>query len=91
MNVDINKIKTIAELEEFRTMINEECDARKQVLTIVGKAMDISKQDFGYLKESFENIVVPSVGLISSTHSFIPTAADRRACRASPERTGNEV
>lgn len=56
MNVDINKIKTIAELEEFRTRINEECDARKQVLTVVDKAMDISKQDFGYLKESFENL-----------------------------------
>ena len=65
MNVDINKIKTIAELEEFRTKINEECDARKQVLTVVSKAMDISKQDFGYLKESFENIA-PSLWMSSN-------------------------
>ena len=65
MNVDINKIKTIAELEEFRTKINEECDARKQVLTVVDKAMDISKQDFGYLKESFENIA-PSLWMSSN-------------------------
>lgn len=65
MNVDINKIKTIAELEEFRTRINEECDARKQVLTVVDKAMDISKQDFGYLKESFENIA-PSLWMSSN-------------------------
>ncbi len=65
MNIDINKIKTIAELEEFRTKINEECDARKQVLTVVSKAMDISKQDFGYLKESFENIA-PSLWMSSN-------------------------
>ena len=65
MNVDINKIKTIAELEEFRTRINEECDARKQVLTVVDKAMNISKQDFGYLKESFENIA-PSLWMSSN-------------------------
>ena len=65
MNVDINKIKTIAELEEFRTRINEECDMRKQVLTVVDKAMDISKQDFGYLKESFENIA-PSLWMSSN-------------------------
>lgn len=65
MNVDINKIKTIAELEEFRTRINEECDARKQVLTVVDKAMNISKQDFGYLKESFENIS-PSLWMSSN-------------------------
>ena len=65
MNVDINKIKTIAELEEFRTKINEECDARKQVLTVVSKAMDISKQDFGYLKECFENIA-PSLWMSSN-------------------------
>ena len=65
MNVDINKIKTIAELEEFRTKINEECDARKQVLTVVDKAMDISKQDFGYLKETFENIA-PSLWMSSN-------------------------
>lgn len=56
MNIDINKIKTIAELEDFRTKINEECDARKTVLTIVEKAKSASEEDFGYVKEMFENI-----------------------------------
>lgn len=65
MNIDINKIKTIAELEEFRNRINEECNMRKQVLTVVDKAMDISKQDFGYLKETFENIA-PSLWMSSN-------------------------
>ena len=65
MNIDINKIKTIAELEEFRNRINEECNVRKQVLTVVDKAMDISKQDFGYLKETFENIA-PSLWMSSN-------------------------
>lgn len=65
MNVDINKIKTIEELEEFRTKVNEECDARKQVLTVVDKAKNISKQDFGYLKETFENLA-PSLWLFSN-------------------------
>ena len=65
MNVDINKIKTIEELEEFRTKVNEECDARKQVLTVVDKAKNISKQDFGYLKEAFENLA-PSLWLSSN-------------------------
>lgn len=65
MNVDINKIKTIEELEEFRTKVNEECDARKQVLTVVDKAKNISKQDFGYLKETFENLA-PSLWLSSN-------------------------
>lgn len=56
MNIDINKIKTLDELETFRNKINEQCDERKQVLTVVEKAKALSKEDFGYLKESFENI-----------------------------------
>ena len=55
MNIDIDKIKTIEELEAFRNKINEECDTRKQVLSIVSDAKKLSQQDFGYLKECFEN------------------------------------
>ena len=65
MNVDINKIKTIEELEEFRTKVNEACDLRKQVITVVNNAINISKQDFGYLKEVFENLA-PSLWLTSN-------------------------
>lgn len=65
MNVDINKIKTIEELEEFRTKVNEACDLRKQVITVVNNANNISKQDFGYLKESFENFA-PSLWVTSN-------------------------
>ena len=65
MNVDINKIKTIEELEEFRTKVNEACDLRKQVITVVNNATNISKQDFGYLKEVFENLA-PSLWLTSN-------------------------
>ena len=65
MNVDINKIKTIEELEEFRTKVNEACDLRKQVITVVNNATNISKQDFGYLKEAFENLA-PSLWLTSN-------------------------
>ena len=56
MEIDINKIKTLDELEAFRNKINEQCDERKQVLTVVEKAKALSKEDFGYLKESFENL-----------------------------------
>lgn len=56
MEININKIKTIDELEALRNKLSEQIEERKQVLTIVEKAKELSKEDFGYLKESFENL-----------------------------------
>ena len=52
--VDINKINSLEELENYRTSVNEACDRRKEVLTIATKAKSLSEESFGYLKESFE-------------------------------------
>lgn len=53
---DINSLKTIAEVEEYRKKINEACDKRSNLIAIYTKANDLSKKDFGTIKESFEAI-----------------------------------
>lgn len=52
----INSIKTLAELEAYRTEINEACDKRAKFITRCAEADELSKKPFNYIKESFEAI-----------------------------------
>ena len=51
---NINSLKTIAEVEEYRKKINEACDKRSNLISIYTKANELSQKDFGVIKESFE-------------------------------------
>ena len=52
----INTLKTIAEVEEYRRMMNEECDKRAEFISACIKANELSNKPFRYIKESFEAI-----------------------------------
>ena len=54
--MNINDIKTISELEEYRQRVNEECDNRRRKITNLTKASELSEKPFGYIKECFEEI-----------------------------------
>ena len=53
---DINKLRTINEVEEYRKSVNEACDNRAKDISIFIKAYDLSKKPFGQIKECFEAI-----------------------------------
>lgn len=53
---NINKLKTIKEVEEYRREVNEACDKRANLINVYAKADELSKKDFGTIKESFEAI-----------------------------------
>lgn len=53
-DIDVNQFKTIEDLEAYRTKINEACDKRKQMLTFINNANELSNMSFAYLKESCE-------------------------------------
>lgn len=53
-NEYINSLKTIDSVEQYRKEINESCDERINRINILNKANDLSKKDFGYIKECFE-------------------------------------
>ena len=57
MSVDkINTFNTITEVEEYRKKMNEACDNRANLISVCTKADELSKKDFGTIKESFEAI-----------------------------------
>lgn len=57
MNIDkINKLNTLSEVESVREQVNEACDRRAEYIKTCMKADNVSKKDFGYIKESFEAI-----------------------------------
>ena len=55
-NIDTNSFKTIEEVENFRKEINEACDERKEVLSLINRANELSSQSFGFIKEAYENL-----------------------------------
>ena len=55
-NEYINSLKTIDSVEQYRKEINESCDERISRINILNKASDLSKKDFGYIKECFESL-----------------------------------
>ena len=52
----VNKFKTLVELEEFRKIVNEACDKRAEYIELCESAYDLTGKNFGYIKESFENL-----------------------------------
>lgn len=52
----INGFKTINEVEDYRKKINEACDDRIHLISVCTKADELSKKDFGTIKECFETI-----------------------------------
>jgi len=53
---EINKLKTIKEVEEYKKSMNEACDKRMEFINACVKADELSKKSFGYIKEAFESI-----------------------------------
>ena len=53
---EIDKMKTISEVENYRKSVNEACDKRAEFISSCIKADELSKKPFGYIKESFESI-----------------------------------
>jgi len=53
---EINKLKTVNEVEEIRKQVNEACDKRVNFINACSKADELSKKPFGYMKEAFESI-----------------------------------
>lgn len=62
---NITMFKTINEVEEYRKKINEACDERARFISVCQKADELSKKDFGTIKECFEAI---SPELFKSTY-----------------------
>ena len=54
METYINSLKTISEVNNYRDMINKECDDRITVIETIKRADDLSNKSFGYIKECFE-------------------------------------
>lgn len=52
----INTFKTIKEVEEYRTMVNEMCDKRHKFIVLCEEANDLTSKSFSYIKDSFEAI-----------------------------------
>lgn len=52
----INKIKTKKELQEYKLKINEAFEKREKFIGLCETAEKLSKKDFGFIKEAFENI-----------------------------------
>ena len=52
-NITCN-LKTIKEVEDYRAQVNEACDERVKYINTLIKGSDLSKKDFGYIKECFE-------------------------------------
>lgn len=50
----INSFKTISEVENYRDTILEACKSRIDYLQTLTKAANLSKKNFGYIKECFE-------------------------------------
>lgn len=53
---NIKNLKTINEVDEYRKKMNEACDKRASMIAACCKADELSKKDFGMIKESFETI-----------------------------------
>lgn len=56
MENTINSFKTIKEVEDYRSKINEECNERINFIKMVQKADSLSNSTFGYIKECFESL-----------------------------------
>lgn len=52
----ILSLKTMGEVEEFRSRVNEMCDRRTEYINLCSTAADASMSDFGAIKEAFEGI-----------------------------------
>lgn len=53
---EIDKMKTISEVENYRKSVNEACDKRAEFISSCIKANELSEKPFGFIKESFESI-----------------------------------
>lgn len=53
---NISTFKTIKEVENYRSQINEACNERINYINTLIKCSDLSKKDFGYIKECFETL-----------------------------------
>ena len=53
---EINKLKTINDVEELRKQVNEACDNRVNFINACTTADELSKKPFGYMKEAFESL-----------------------------------
>ena len=51
---NICNFKTIKEVENYRAQVNEACDERVKYINTLIKGSDLSKKNFGYIKECFE-------------------------------------
>ena len=52
----INKFKTIKEVEDYRSKVNELCEHRIKFIKTCETADNLSNKTFGYIKESFESL-----------------------------------
>lgn len=54
MDNNICNFKTIKEVENYRAQVNEACDKRVKYINTLVKGSNLSKKNFGYIKECFE-------------------------------------
>ena len=53
---EIGNAKTVKEVENLQKQLNEMCERRKEEIAVDAYSDELSKKQFGYIKEGFENL-----------------------------------